>query len=188
MRGLIMKEIKFWGRGGQGAVTAAGILAQAAFDENKFVQAFPMFGVERRGAPVQAFTRISDEKILIRSEIYEPDVVVVMDPTLMQAVNVTAGLKNGGILIVNSEQEPKSFAKGNYKVATVNATDIAIENGLGSKTAPIVNTAILGAVVRATGITKLELVMDAIKKNAPAKPEQNAKAAKDAYDKTKLGW
>jgi len=99
-----VKEIRIHGRGGQGSVTAAELLAVAAFEDGKYSQAFPFFGVERRGAPVTAFTRLSDKKIRLRSQIYEPDYVIVQDATLVSAVDVTAGLKPDGIVIVNSEK------------------------------------------------------------------------------------
>ena len=113
--------------------------------------------------------------------------VVVLDPTLTEVVDVTEGLKDGGWLIVNSEKEPKEFAKDVLSVACVDATKIAIENGLGSKLAPIVNTAILGSVSKVTGVTKIESVKDAIMSMAPAKPEANAKAAEEASNSTTIG-
>lgn len=158
-----MIEIRFHGRGGQGAVTAANILAEAAFLEGKYVQAFPFFGVERRGAPVTAFTRIDEKPIRIKTQIYEPDIVVVLDPSLLETVDVTAGLKEEGIVIINTEKSKdeilEKLKKKPKKLALVDATTIALETlGL-----PITNTAILGAVAKATGLVNIESVEKAIK-------------------------
>jgi len=179
-----MYEVRFHGRGGQGAVTAANILAIAAVKQGYYAQSFPYFGVERRGAPVQAFTRIDNRKIDLRMNVYTPDAVVILDPSLMGVVDVTEGLKEGGIIIVNTSKKPEELHFENYKVATVDATKIAIEHKLGSLAAPIVNTAILGAFARAVGNVKIEYVLEAIRENAPAKKEENALAAKDAYEQT----
>ena len=184
-----MIEIRWHGRGGQGAVTAAEILASAAVIEGKWAQAFPSFGAERRGAPVQAFTRIDDKPILNRSFIYEPDVVVVLDEGLLDAegADVMAGLKPNGKLIVNSNREPREVAKKmGFKgdVAVVNATSVALEV-LG---APIVNTAILGAVVRVLDIVSAKSVIEVFKKKfPPALAEKNIKAFSIAYEKTVVG-
>ncbi len=183
-----MYEVRFHGRGGQGAVTAANILAIAAVKQGFYAQSFPYFGVERRGAPVQAFTRIDDKKIDVRMNVYNPDAVVVLDPSLMDVIDVTEGLKEGGIIVINTAKKPEEFKLGNYKIATVDATRIALEHKLGSMAAPIVNTAILGAYAKAVGNVKIEYVLEAIRENAPAKKEENALAAEDAYNQTVLGW
>ncbi len=183
-----MYEVRFHGRGGQGAVTAANILAIAAVKQGYYAQSFPYFGVERRGAPVQAFTRIDDKRIDIRMNVYNPDAVVVLDPSLMDVIDVTEGLKKGGIIVINTSKKPEDFELGDYKIATVDATKIALEHKLGSMAAPIVNTAILGAYAKAVGNVKIEYVVEAIRENAPAKKEENALAAKDAYEQTILGW
>ena len=180
-----MVEIRFHGRGGQGAVKASDILAMAAFKEGKEVQAFPFFGVERRGAPVTAFTRISDEEIRIHCYIYEPHVLVVLDPTLIGAVPLVDGLRDRGILIINSEKNPEEFSfpeANDIKVFTVDCTSIALAHGLGSQASPIVNTAILGAVARATGLVKIDSIVDAIKERIPVKKDENAAAARETYD------
>lgn len=180
-----MYEVRFHGRGGQGAVTAANILAVAAFKENKDIQAFPIFGVERRGAPVAAFLRMDEKPIDIKTQIYEPDAVVVLDPSLLDVVNVTEGLKDNGIIIINSLKKPEEFDFGaDKKVYTVDATSIALDNGLGTKTNPIVNTAILGAYSKAVGNVQLPAIKEAISENAPIKPQENIKAAEDAFGKT----
>ncbi len=181
-----MVEIRFHGRGGQGAVKASDILAMAAFSEGKEVQSFPFFGVERRGAPVTAYTRIDEKEIRIHCYIYEPDVLVILDPTLIGAVPLTDGLKPAGKIIINSEREPDSFSfpdVENPEVFTVDCSSIAIKYGLGTKAAPIVNTAILGAVARATGLVKLESIVEAIKEKIPSRKEENASAAKETYEK-----
>ncbi len=183
-----MYEVRFHGRGGQGAVTAANILAIAAMKQGFYSQAFPYFGVERRGAPVQAFTRIDDKRIDLRMNVYNPDAIVILDPTLMAVVDVTKGLKEGGIIIINTSKKPEDFNFPGFKVATVNATEIALNHKLGSQAAPIVNTAILGAYSKAVGNVKIDYILEAIRENAPAKKEENALAAKDAYEKTVLGW
>ena len=182
-----MFEVRFHGRGGQGAVTAANILAMAAFKQGYYAQSFPFFGVERRGAPVQAFTRIDDKPINIRMNVYSPDAVVVLDPSLLEVINVTQGLKKDGFIVINTAKKPSDFDFG-YKIATVDATSIALSHKLGSSAAPIVNTSILGAYSKAIQNVSIENVMEAIKERAPAKKEENAMAAKEAYEKTILGW
>lgn len=186
-RRYTMIEIRFHGRGGQGAVVASKVLADAAFREGKDVQAFPYFGVERRGAPVTAFTKIDDKHIRNKAMIYEPDCVIVLEASLLTAVNVIDGLKKNGIVIINTDKDPKLIAEqlGIENVACVNATKIAIDNRLGSKMAPIVNTALVGAIAKATGLVKIESVVDAIM-TLPRYAERNAQAAKDAYDSVVL--
>jgi 2-oxoacid:acceptor oxidoreductase gamma subunit (pyruvate/2-ketoisovalerate family) len=176
-------EIRFHGRGGQGAVVASEILALAVFREGRYVQSFPFFGVERRGAPVTAYTRIDDRPIRIRSNIYEPHHVVVLDAGLLQAVDVTQGLREGGTLLVNAEREPAALdLPPRVRLAVIDATAVAMAHGLGSRTAPLVNTAILGAFVRLVDVASLDALLDAIKEEAPSNPEGNAAAARDAYD------
>ncbi len=181
-----MIEIRIHGRGGQGAVIASKVLAAAVFREGRYVQAFPSFGVERRGAPVVAFARIDDQPVRIRCQIYEPDHIVVLDPTLLEAVDVTAGLKEGGWILINSEQHPAAFdLPAKYRVATVDANAIAIKYKLGPKSAPIVNTAILGAFAKATGIVSLEAIAEAVRDTVPIKPEENVAATREAYEQVK---
>ncbi len=178
-----MIEIRIHGRGGQGAVIASKVLATAVFREGKYVQSFPSFGVERRGAPVTAFTRIDDHPIRLRCQIYEPDHLVVLDPTLLEAVDITAGLKPGGWIIINSAKSPASFGlPDRYRVATVDASAIAIRHRLGPANAPIVNTAILGALARITGLVGIESVREAVREGVPLKREDNVAAAQEAYD------
>ncbi len=181
-----MIEIRIHGRGGQGAVIASKILASALFKEDKFVQSFPTFGVERRGAPVAAFIRIDEEQILVRSQIYKPDDVIVLDPTLIDAVDVTQGLKSGGWILINTTRAPKEFDKlSEFRVATVDASGIAAKHGLGSKAHPIVNTAILGAFARITGYVKLESILEAITEEVPFARKANVEASKEAFRSVK---
>ena len=152
-------EVRWHGRGGQGAWTASELLARAAIAEGKYIQSFPEFGPERMGAPVTAFTRISTEPIEIHCAVYSPDVVAVLDPTLLKTVNVADGLdeKTGNIL-VNTKENPgevrKQLKSNAGKVWTVEASEISLKI-LGM---PITNTAMLGAVARVTGIVSLETI------------------------------
>jgi len=185
----MLKEIRIHGRGGQGGVTAAELLARAAFKEGKQVQAFPFFGAERRGAPVKTFARISDESIAIRSQIYTPDYVIVLDSTLLQVVDVVEGLKKDGIVVMNTTKKPEEVDLKEYRVAVVDATGIALELGLSVAGIPVINTPMLGAFSRATQEVTLESVIEAIKEEwQGAKGEKNAKGAALAYDGLAKGW
>lgn len=185
----MLREIRIHGRGGQGGVTAAELLARAAFKEGKWVQAFPFFGAERRGAPVKAFARISDEPILIRSQVYNPDYVIVLDSTLLEVVDVAEGLKKDGIIVINSPKKPEEISIKNYRIATVDATKIALELGLLVAGLPILNTPILGAFARATNEVKLESVMQTIEEEWPGPAGQkNAKAAQLSYERLIKDW
>jgi len=180
-------EIRFHGRGGQGAVVASRVLAEACFQEGNFVQSFPAFGAERRGAPVAAFTRVDRNPIRIRTQIYTPDHVVVLDPSLLDTTEVTLGLKAMGWVVINSEASPGDIpGLEAYQVATVDAGHVAAKHGLGSATSPIVNTAILGAVARATGAVGIEAVCRAIRETVRNKPEANAEACLEAYELTRI--
>ena len=183
-RGLV--EIRWHGRGGQGAVTSAELLAKAAIGEGKYAQAFPSFGPERRGAPVLAFDRISnDQPIRIRAEILEPDVVVVLDPGLLRIVNVTSGLKGKGVLVLNSREplpDIESRMGNKWRLAIIDATRIAREV-LG---VPIVNTTMLGALLRATGVVKLESLFEPLSDRFGRLAERNVSAMKKAFEETKI--
>jgi 2-oxoacid:acceptor oxidoreductase gamma subunit (pyruvate/2-ketoisovalerate family) len=177
-----MIEIRIHGRGGQGAVVASKVLASAFFKEGKFVQVFPEFGVERRGAPVTAYARADDSVINLRCKIYEPDHVIVLDHTLMSAVDVTEGLKPGGWVLVNSDCKPEELGlPGDFNVAAVNATEIALTYRLGSRASPIVNTSIVGAFARATGLITIDGVAEAIREEVPSNASSNEKAAREAF-------
>ncbi|MEN3044382.1 MAG: 2-oxoacid:acceptor oxidoreductase family protein [Candidatus Hydrothermales bacterium] len=176
-----MVEIRFHGRGGQGTVVASKVSAIAAFKKGFYPLAFPQFGVERRGAPVAAFLRIfnPDEKLYLRCNIYNPDIIVILDPTLPEMINVTEGLKDNGKIIINSDRE-HNFGS-NFKVFAVDATSIAIKHKLGSKAQPIVNTAILGALAKVSGIFGMEELKLAIEEEIEFKAIENIKAAEEAF-------
>lgn len=180
-----MQEIRFHGRGGQGAVVGSEILAHAFFIEGKHIQAFPAFGVERRGAPVTAFCRVDDKEINLRTQIYEPDHVVVLDASMIEYVAVTQGLKKRGTIVINGRRDPEYYRKklGNdFQIFIVDASAVAVDNRLGSPSNPIVNTAILGAFAKATGLVRIESIEKAIEEYAPAKKEENKRAARMVYD------
>ncbi|HIH90907.1 pyruvate ferredoxin oxidoreductase subunit gamma [Ignicoccus hospitalis] len=184
---MSLVEIRWHGRGGQGAVTASEIVAKAAIAQGKYAQAFPSFGVERRGAPVEAFTRIDEKPIYIRSKIYEPDIIVVLDPSLL-GPKLAEGLKEGGMAIVNTEKTPdevrKLLGREDVKVAVVNATKIALE----TLKRPIVNTAILGAFAKATGLVDLDALLEAVKEKVPPRTvEANLEAVRRAYEEVVMG-
>lgn len=161
-------------------MVASKILAEAAFIEGKEVSAFPYFGVERRGAPVTAFTRIQDLPVRVKSQIYDPDYVIVLDQVLIKAVDVAAGLKEDGFVLVNSRLSGAEL--GLARARTIDATDIAIRYHLGSSTAPIVNSTILGAFARSSGLVSLDSLMQAVRNNVPGMIEENVAAAKDAWN------
>jgi pyruvate ferredoxin oxidoreductase gamma subunit len=180
-----MIEVRIHGRGGQGAVTSAELMALAAIDEGRYAQAFPSFGPERRGAPVVAFLRVSDDQIRVRSKVYQPDVVVVLDPSLLDIVDVSAGLKPKGTVIVNSaksaEQLQKQYGfKG--RLATVDATKIAMEE----MRVPITNTTMLGALIKATGMTRMASMENPLKDRFGKIAERNQKSMQRAYEETAI--
>ena len=176
-----MFEVRWHGRGGMGAVTSAELVARAAISEGKYAQSFPSFGPERRGAPVLAFLRISDEIIRVRTNIYTPDMVVVLDPGLLHAVNVALGLKGGGKIIINSRKSPaeiKSNFGFNLPVAAVNATKIARETiGL-----TITNTAMIGALLKVTELVKMDSLVEQLQERFGLRARANIDAMKRAYN------
>lgn len=203
-----MIEIRFHGRGGHGAVTAAKVLALAAAKEDKFVLAYPFYGVERRGAPVTAFARIDDRPVRERAMIKTPDVVVIFDETLVlwpsllrkygrekllatSRVNVLDGLKSGGLVVLNTKKSPsiikKMLERPDVRVATVDATSVSIRYGLGTAFEPIPNMPMLGALVKATSIVSLNTTLESAKEIAPGRVEQNLNAIKEAYENTVVG-
>jgi 2-oxoacid:acceptor oxidoreductase gamma subunit (pyruvate/2-ketoisovalerate family) len=177
-----MRELRIHGRGGQGAVIASKLLAVALFREGRWVQSFPAFGVERRGAPVTAFLRVAESPIRLRCEVASPDDLIVLDPTLIGAIDVAAGLKAGGGILINSDSGPDAYPalQARYRVATVDASGIAAAHGIGSKTQPIVNTAILGAFATWSGLVSLDSVCAAIEEEVPVRAEANVAAARQA--------
>jgi pyruvate ferredoxin oxidoreductase gamma subunit/2-oxoisovalerate ferredoxin oxidoreductase gamma subunit len=186
-RGLV--EIVFHGRGGQGAVTAANLLVAAALkDKNKGVQAFPFFGAERRGAPVRAFARVSEEEIHLRSEIYTPDIVIVLDESIMDIVDVLKGLKKEGKILINTTKKPGDFNFSNkFSVATIDATGVALKHGILVGGIPVVNTPILGAVPKILDRVTLKSIQDTVKgKWKGDLATKNVKATQDAYDQVEV--
>ena len=177
-----MKEVRFHGRGGQGAVTAAMILAVGAFHDGKYTQAFPRFGVERRGAPVEAFTRISDSFIRRKSAVYNPDILVVLDSTLFEAVDVTAGLNDGGMVIANTNKSPEELGLGGLDVRTLDVSKLAMDV-LGRD---IVNTAMLGAFGGFTGMVSLEGLFEGVEEHfSGGLAEKNKKLVEEVYNHSK---
>jgi len=202
-----MLELRIHGRGGQGAVIASEVLANAFFFDGQSVQTFPEFGVERRGAPVAAYVRVDKKPVRIRCRVTQPHHIVVLDPVLLTQVNVTLGLKPKGWILINSEKKPKDIDLPNaewgmpkkashgipcaararrsvrekFRIATVNATQIAIKYGLGPRTAPIVNTAILGAFCK-LGMFRLKSLEKAITQIIPIKTDKNLEATREAYE------
>lgn len=177
-----MLEIKCIGRGGQGAVTFSQILAIAAFHDGKQSQAMPTFGVERRGAPSLSFTRISDKPINIRSQIYNPDIVVVLDASLLKTLNITEGLKENARIIVNTSKSPAELGIKNFIVHTADATSVAL--GIFKK--DIVNTPMLGAFAAATKLVSLESLYKGIEERFEGNEkliDLNKKAIKEVYNK-----
>lgn len=182
-----MLEIRFHGRGGQGTVVATILLSKAFFQAGYQVQSFPFFGVERRGAPVEAYLRLDDKKILLRTNVTAPDHVVVQDQTLLQSIDVTRGLKPGGWLLLNSPEAPADPGRfRGLRLACVDATRIALEHQLGTRTHPIVNTAMMGAFARMLGTPPMEAVCNAIRDEVPSEPEANIAAARKAYEEVIL--
>lgn len=180
-----MLEIRWHGRGGQGAVTSVEMLALTAIGEGKYAQGFPSFGPERRGAPVSAFNRIDDKKIKVRSAVYNPDAVVVLDSSLVSLVNVTEGLKPDGALIVNTPRSPQELKKElNFKgkVATVDASKIAWEE-LG---VPITNTTMLGALIKVLDIVKLDSLQAPIEHRFGRIAQKNLTALKRAHQEVRI--
>jgi len=180
-----MMEVRFHGRGGQGAVTSVEMLAVAAIEEGKFAQGFPSFGPERRGAPVIAFARVDEKRIRLRSKIYQPDVAVVLDASLLKILDPSQGLKKDGLLIINTNKsiaEIKETFGYKVRMATVDADRIAREE-LGI---PITNTTMLGALIRGTGIVQLDSLISPLKARFGRGAERNLKALRRAYSETNL--
>jgi pyruvate ferredoxin oxidoreductase gamma subunit len=187
-----LTEIRWHGRGGQGVVTAGELLAETALDSGQYFQAFPDYGPERMGAPIRAFTRLSADPITIHSQIEEPDVVLVLDPTLLGAVPVTEGLKEDGVLLVNSAMSPaevrETLAFRIGKVFTVDASHIAIEE-MGRE---ITNTPMLGAFAEATGLVSIDALAHEVRewfgtKLSKQAIDANVRALKRAAEEVQEG-
>ena len=182
--------MRFHGRGGQGTVLASYILCKASFIEGKDVQSFTFFGAERRGAPVTSFARIDSRPIVVRSQIYTPNRVVVLDPALLSVVDVFAGVQPGCLAFFNAEAIPDDMAArvpGGVEVVCVNATRIALSHRLGTAEVPIVNTAVLGGFAGATGIVGCDALEEAVRDIVPQHTDRNVAAMKEAYELAKEG-
>jgi pyruvate ferredoxin oxidoreductase gamma subunit/2-oxoisovalerate ferredoxin oxidoreductase gamma subunit len=179
-----MLEIRIHGRGGQGAVLASQILSYAFFLEGKYSQSFPTFGAERRGAPVSAFVRTSEEFINLRSQVTSPDHVIVLSGRLAETVDVTAGLKPGGLLLINTEKQPEAYAalQDEVHLVTMNIGAIALKHKLGNRIMPMVNAPILGAFARLTELLSLESLDRALPHFIPANLEGNRQAMQEAFE------
>jgi len=178
-----VREIKFYGRGGQGAVIASQILAKVYFLMGKYPQCFSVFGGERRGAPVASFLRVDDKKILLKCEIRRADEVVYMAPDLVDEKDVEATVKPGGLILINNALTDDEFIPlRKFRLALVDALTISEGLGMGAT----INTAILGAYAKASGAVPMEYLEKAIRETVPAKVEQNVAAARKAYESTML--
>jgi pyruvate ferredoxin oxidoreductase gamma subunit len=180
-----MLEIRFHGRGGQGAVTSAELLAVAVISEGRYAQSFPSFGPERRGAPVVAYSRVDDKAIRTRFAVYEPDVVIVLDPSLLKIAHPEKGIKTNGIMVVNSAKGPdelrREFGYTNMRIATVDATKIAVEE-LGRA---ITNTTMLGAMVKVTGVIRPESIEQPLVNRFGRIAARNLKSFQRAYNEVR---
>ncbi len=188
----LITEIRIHGRGGQGAVTTGQIIALAAFYDGKQCQTFPIFGLERTGAPVEAYVRISKACIDSRAQVYNPDIVVILDPTLSNVVDVTAGLRDGGLIIVNTNKNKDELnlkgakGNGNFEIHCIDAAAVAMK----IFGAPIVNTAVIGALAGINNIVGIESINKAIedkfeKTKGKKIADLNKAAVQEVYSKSK---
>jgi 2-oxoacid:acceptor oxidoreductase gamma subunit (pyruvate/2-ketoisovalerate family) len=178
-----MIEIKFRGRGGQGAVIASEILGRAFFLEGKYPQCFSLFGGERRGAPVVGFLRVDEQPILLKCQIYHPDQVIIFDFSLVDEREIVQELKPSGVILLNTNKEIDFFKElRKFKMGLIDASSIARSMGVGDT----FNTAILGAYIRLTNLVKMETLIEAVKAMVPAKVEANIQAVKEAYNQVKV--
>ncbi len=181
-----MIEIKISGRGGQGVVLSSQILAAAFFRNGMWVQAFPSFGAERRGAPVSAFVRVDREEMTLRCGVYHPGWILVLDSQLLGNPVILSGFKEGGSVLVNGKKIPEGFQRtGRSQVFAVDAGAIARSFHLGSASFPIVNTAMAGAFARASGLISLETILEAVREMVPVEKERNEAAAREAYEQVR---
>lgn len=180
-----MKEIRIHARAGQGAITTAALLGFSYFNEGKYPYAFPNFGAARMGAPMNAFVRVDSNPVRLRSQIYEPDYVIIVDPTLLRGYNCFSGLKEDGVAIINAKEDlelPKLKAK--QSVFVVPANEIALKN-IGR---PLGNTALIGAFAAATGQLKLDNLIEVVKKRFSGKAQEgNIKAVQEGFEFIKKG-
>lgn len=186
----MMTEFRIHGRGGQGIVVAASIFAEAVFMEGYYARAFSLFGAERRGAPVTAFIRAGGERLMPRSRIYNPDYVAVFDSTMTGAALVS-GLKMEGTLLINGRADQENSLTGeippemNIRVFAVDATEIAWKHKLAIGSFPMVNTVMLGAMARNSGLASLDSLIASIRKRVSARLEENIKAVEEGYESVK---
>jgi pyruvate ferredoxin oxidoreductase gamma subunit len=180
-------EVRWHGRGGQGVVTASQLLARSAMREGKYIQAFPEFGPERMGAPIKAYTRISEGPIKVHSGVESPSIVIVLDPTLVGQIDIGEGLSEGGLVLVNTDQVADTVSRvaglKGRKVLAIDASKIALET-IGRN---IANTSIMGALIKATGLVSLDALLEEIEASFGAKFNRkvidgNLAAAKRAYE------
>ena len=177
-----MIQIKFLGKGGQGVVVASEILARACFEENLYPQCFSLYGGERRGATVAAFVRVDQKKIYLKCDIDRPNHLILFDPSLFNEKEITGQVEPGGSLLLNSGKDYPLDALKTFKVGRIDAVEISRKNGLGA----IVNTAILGAYVRLTHLINLDTLLKVISQTVPTAADQNAMAAKEAYERLSI--
>jgi 2-oxoisovalerate ferredoxin oxidoreductase gamma subunit len=178
-----MIEIKFRGRGGQGAVIASEILGRAFFLEGKYPQCFSLFGGERRGAPVVGFLRVDEVPILLKCQIYHPDQMIIFDYSLIEETEIQRELKPDGSILVNTHQGIDFFRQlRRFRIGLIDAGPIARSLGLGGT----FNTAMLGAYARFSKLVSLKTLIETVKAMAPGKKEENVKAVKEAYDQVRV--
>jgi 2-oxoacid:acceptor oxidoreductase gamma subunit (pyruvate/2-ketoisovalerate family) len=178
-------EIRLYGRGGQGIVTAAELIVNAVLRERKWGQSTPYFGAERRGAAVSATVRVSETPVRVHGQSSHPDAVAVFEHNLMKTVDVTAGLKRGGFLILNSQHTPE--LPGDFRAIAIDATQIALDQGLVVSGFPFVNAPMVGAVIRATGVASLESALQAAADTWKGElGDRNCEALRRAYEITLL--
>ena len=181
---MTLIKFRIHGRGGQGGVTLAKILAFVYWTEGKWVQAFGNYAAERTGAPIQAFTLVDDEQITNRNRVYDPDHLIILDPTLIDDA-VFSGLKPGAFLIIDAPKSPEEFREfAGHRIATVDARSIALQFGLGTRTTPITNTALAGAITRVFGL-EFESLTRTLK--ALGLPEINVESARMAFESVQIG-
>lgn len=181
-------EMRIHGRGGQGAVVASLILAKAFHIEGYYVQSFPEFGVERRGSPVHAYLRVDKEHIYERTKIYRPNQLIVLDYSILNFIDVAKDISSDSIILINTSKEPSQIDLSlKYKVATVDASAIAVKHKIGTSTNPIANTSILGSYAKFSGLISLESLKEAIKESfSESKANDNIAAVEEAYEKVLL--
>ena len=178
-----MIEIKFKGRGGQGAVVASEILGKSFFLEGKYPQSFSIFGNERRGAPVFGFLRVDNEPILLKCKIKHPDHLIILDLSLTDEKEILKELKPDGLILINSSKEMNFFTNlKRFKIGLIDAGRIARSAGLGDT----FNTAMLGAYVRLTHLVRMETLIEAVRAMVPARVEENVRAMREAYEQTRV--